>query len=118
MHGRQTQYLAPLHLPQLTSNHTVQSRPDWLTSLVDKYAGIVVKLDHTTVWPLQFLGCSNDDGMTDVSSADFIGGGCTDRASRACFGAEVSLLLDNDDYAIAWSLLDIAVGIESLQQAQ
>jgi len=101
MHRRQTQDLTPLPFPQLLPDHTVQPTPDRLATLVDQDARIVGELHDTTVGPLVLLRRAHDNGVANVAAADLVGGRDGDTASRAGFGAEVALFLDDDDDAIA-----------------
>lgn len=39
--------------------------------------------------------------MSDIATADFVGGTDGDTASRAGFGTKVALLLNDDDNAVA-----------------
>jgi hypothetical protein len=72
VHGRQRQDLGPLLLPQLRRHHAADSRPN---------------------------GLAHDDGVTHVSSPYFVRG--ADGYAVARLGAEVALLLDDYDDAIA-----------------
>jgi hypothetical protein len=118
MHGSQTQNLGPLHVAELASNNTwrvsvdmrrpkrqrmrtIQSRADRLSSLVDENAGVVVKLDNTAVRSLVLLCGTDDNGVSDITTADFVGGTDGYAASGAGFGTKVALLLNDDDDAVA-----------------
>jgi len=50
---------------------------------------------------LVFLCGTDDDGVSDIATADFVGGTDGYTASGAGFGTKVALLLDDDDDAIA-----------------
>jgi hypothetical protein len=80
---------------------TVQSRADRLSSLVDENAGVVVKLDNTAVRSLVLLCGTDDNGVSDITTADFVGGTDGYAASGAGFGTKVALLLNDDDDAVA-----------------
>lgn len=99
VHGRQRQDLGPLLLPQLRRHHAADSRPNGLARLVDEHAGVVVELDDAAVRALPLLRCAHDDGVTHVSSPYFVRG--ADGYAVARLGAEVALLLDDYDDAIA-----------------
>lgn len=94
----QTQDLAPPHIPQLLSNHTAQSTPNWLAGLVDQDARVIVEADDAAVLSLVLLLRANDHGMTDVATTDFIGGGDGDSVG---FGTEVALLLNDYNDAVS-----------------
>ena len=100
MHGCQGQNLRPLLLPQLRRHNTADSRPNGLAGLVDQHAGVVVKLDHAAVRSLPLLRCAHDDCVADVSSSYFVC--CADGHAVARLRAEVALLLDDYDDAVAW----------------
>lgn len=100
MYWSQTQYLAPLHLSQLCAYDAVQSRSNRFAGLVDEHAGIIVEPHHASIWSLELLLGPHDYRMTNVSSSHFIGRRCTDRSSWAGLWTEISLLLDDDYYAI------------------
>jgi hypothetical protein len=108
VHGRQRQDLGPLHLFQLRGDDTADSGTDGLAGLVDQDAGVVVKLDDAAVWALPLLCGAHDHGVPDVSATDLVGG--TDGDAVARLGAKVALLLDNNDYAVACSVLTTALG--------
>lgn len=74
MHRRHTQNLAPLPPPQLSSYYSVHSGSDRVAGLADQHAGVVVKLDNGAVGSLDLLPCPHDDGVSDVTSLDFVGG--------------------------------------------
>ena len=80
---------------------TVQSGADGLSCLVDEDAGVVVELDHTAILSLQLLSSADDDGVSDVATAHFVGGTDGNAASGAGFGAKVTLLLHDDDDTVA-----------------
>jgi hypothetical protein len=103
VHGCQRQNLGPLHLLQLGGDDTADSGADGLAGLVDEDAGVVVELDDATVWALPLLCGAHDDSVPDVSAADLVGGADGDAVAR--LGAKVALLLDNNDYAVACSVL-------------
>jgi hypothetical protein len=107
VHGRQRQDLGPLHLFQLSGDDTADPGADGLAGLVDQDAGVVVKLDDAAVWALPLLCGAHDNGVPDVSAADLVGG--TDGDAVARLGAKVALLLDNNDYAVACSVLTTAL---------
>jgi hypothetical protein len=103
VHGRQRQNLGPLLLPQLGSDDAADSGADGLAGLVDQDAGIVVELDDAAIGALPLLGGAHDDGVSDVSATDLVGGADGDAVAR--LRAKVALLLDNNDYAVACSVL-------------
>ena len=98
VHGRQGQNLGPLLLPQLGGHDAADSGSDGLAGLVDQDAGIVVELDDAAVGPLPLLRGAHHDGMPHVAAPDLVC--CADRCSICGLGAEVSLLLDDDYYAV------------------
>ena len=99
MHGRQRQDLGPLLLPQLRRHDAADSRPNGLAGLVDEDASIIVELDDAAVRALPLLRGAHDDGVAHISSPDFVRG--ADGYAVARLRAEVALLLDDDDDAVA-----------------
>ena len=108
VHRRQRQDLGPLHLLELGGDDTADAGANGLAGLVDEDAGVVVELDDAAVGALPLLCGAHDDGVPDVSAADLVGGADGDAVAR--LGAEVALLLDNNDYAVACSVLDGVLG--------
>ena len=98
MHGRQTQNLTPLHIPQLLSHNPIQPAPNGFSILVYQHTRVVIESDHRSILALVLLLGPNDDGVPDVTTADFVGGG---DGNGVGFGAEVALLLDYDYYSVA-----------------
>jgi len=70
----------------MSMKHTVQPRPDGISSLVDQDASVVIELDNTAIWPLKFLPCPDDHGVPNISSPDLVRDANARRASR--LGAE------------------------------
>lgn len=58
----------PVHGDQLTRH----PRTDRLTSLRYQHTGIIIKSNHMSIFPLQFLCCSHHDSMSNIASSDFI----------------------------------------------
>lgn len=80
---------------------TVQSCPDRLSSLVDQDASVVVELDNAAVFSLVLFLGAHDNGVSNVTPADFVRS--TDRhTATAGLGAKVSLLLHDYNDAVAW----------------
>lgn len=77
---------------------TVHSRPDGISGLVDQYASVITEPDKRPIRPLQLLLHTNNDGMTNITTADFTG----ERSGGGGFGACRSLLLDDDDYPVTY----------------
>lgn len=75
---------------------TVHPCPDGISGLVDQYTSIITKPDKRPIRPLQLLLHTNNNGMTDVTTADFTG----ERSGGSGLGACRSLLLDDDDYPV------------------
>lgn len=94
LHGGHGQNLAPLLALQLSAHSTVDSGADGVSGLVEEDARIVVEADHGTVAALGRVLGSNNDGMTDVTTLDFVG--CR-HAGHATRGGTSLLLDDNDD---------------------
>lgn len=99
VHGCQRQNLGPLLLPQLGGHNAADSRPNGLAGLVDEHAGVVIELDHATVRSLPLLRCAHNNGVSDVSSSYLVR--CADGHAVARLGAEVALLLDDNDDSVA-----------------
>jgi hypothetical protein len=78
---------------------TIQPCTYGFASLIDQDTSIVVKFDHTSIRPLQFLDSPDYDGMPDVSSSDLVRCRRSDCGTWSGF-CEVSLLLYDDDYSI------------------
>ena len=105
MHRRQTQDLAPLHVPQLLSHYSIQSTADRLPVLVDENTCVVVEAHHAAIRPLVLLLCAHHDCVSDISSSDFVGGGDGDSV-RFC--AKVALLLNDYYDAVAWIQIPVS----------
>lgn len=85
-------------LPQLGAHDPADAGADGLAVLVDQYAGVVAERDDAAVLPLRVVLRAHHDGVADVATADFVGGGNGDAA--AGFGTERALFLDDDDDAV------------------
>lgn len=94
MQRRHTQNLAPLLPPQLGADHAADSGTNGLARLVDEYAGIVVKLHYGPILPLYGVPGADDDGVSDITSLDLVGGG---RGGHTLTGGGALLLDDADD---------------------
>lgn len=73
---------------------TVHSGSNGITRLVYQNTGIIIKLEITSIRPPPLFPHSYDDGVSDISSTDFI------RNTDTGLGAKVTLPLNNDDNAI------------------
>ena len=86
------QYQSPIVFKPLTR----QSGSDWITSLVDEDASIVIKSDQASIFPLLFLFGAHNNGVSDISSPYFVRD--AQAGSTGTFYAKCSLFLnDNDD---------------------
>jgi hypothetical protein len=90
-----------LLLPQFRCDNTTNSRSDRLPSFVDKHTGVVVKLDYTAIRSLPLLRRPYYNGMSYVASPYFVR--CADGHAISGLGTEISLLLHDYYYAVAWS---------------
>jgi hypothetical protein len=99
MHRRQTQNLTPLHISQLLSHNPIQSRPNRLSILINQHTRVVIESHDRSIFPLVLLPAAHDDCVSDVAASNFVG--CGDRDGVG-FGTEVSLLLDDYYYSVAW----------------
>lgn len=96
VHRRHGQDLAPLLPLQLSTYDTVDARADGITRLVEKNAGVVVKLDLRPVAAEHRVLGSDDDGVADVSALDLLGVGDAGHTG----GGGGAVLLDDDDDAV------------------
>ena len=96
LHGRHAQDLAPFLPLQLRAHHTVDSRSDRVTRLVQQHAGVVVEPDDGAVSPLRRVLGAHDDGVADVAALDFVGG----RHARHAGGGGGAVFLNHGDDAI------------------
>lgn len=88
-------------MSQFLANNAAQSTANGIAGLVDEHARVVVKFHDAAVGALIFLSRANNDGVTDVASPDLVGGGNGDCGIGTRLRTERSLLLDDDDDAIA-----------------
>lgn len=72
---------------------TVHSGPDRVSGLIHQHTSIIIELQNRTVGSLHLLCCANNNSMPDIPSTDLV----RDTRTRRVFGAEVSLLLNDDD---------------------
>jgi len=95
--GARDNILDHFFCPQFFADDAIQSGTQGLPALIDQNASVVVKPNKTAIGPSVLLLCPHDNGMTDVASSDF--SRCGRRALEV--GAEISLFLDNNHYAVA-----------------
>jgi hypothetical protein len=75
---------------------TIHSCPNGISGLVDQYTSIITEPDKGPIRALQLLLYTNNNGMTNITTADLTG----ERSGGSGFGACRSLLLDDDDYPV------------------
>ena len=104
MSRRQTKNLTLPLRPQIRPNNPIDPRTQRFTVLSDERAGIVVEAHHHPVFPLHFLCGADYDRVPDVPALDFVGGGDGVGGAGGEGGGVRASFLDDDDYAITWSL--------------
>lgn len=93
--------------PKLPETLTVHSCPNGVSGLVDQHTSIITESDEGAIRALQFLLHANNNGMSDITTADLV----RKRSGGRGFGTCGSLLLDDDDYPITYCAIDVSLSV-------
>jgi hypothetical protein len=85
---------------------TIQSCPNWFSSLIYQNTSIIIKLHHAAIRSLVFLHRPHHHRMPDISSSDLVCSCGRHTSAGAGLWTEIPLLLHDDYDTIAWKGLE------------